>query len=204
MTSQIVIAHYHADISWVKNISIPYIVYSRSHKEYHYIANPKGYEATMYFTYIIEHYDKLPDKMMFIHGHKSSWHQLDNIDHIINNVNWDLNGYFSINNRDIYQIIQSEYGSIVEPDAYKWLKQNWYFFEEYLPISPHFCFYSCGQFVVDKNLVLRYPKKFYEYLLQCEQYNNLDKYVVGRLFEYTWHYLFTKNPIEPIYPSIYY
>jgi hypothetical protein len=35
-----------------------------------------GAEAMMYLTAIIDHYDDLPDFMVFMHGHRASWHMV--------------------------------------------------------------------------------------------------------------------------------
>ncbi|KAK5683237.1 hypothetical protein LTS10_004768 [Elasticomyces elasticus] len=37
----------------------------------------QGREAMAYLTYIIDHYDALPDYMVFTHGHERSWHQME-------------------------------------------------------------------------------------------------------------------------------
>jgi len=34
----------------------------------------KGHEAMAYLTYIIDHYDNLPDTIIFTHPHRSAWH----------------------------------------------------------------------------------------------------------------------------------
>lgn len=36
-----------------------------------------GREAMAYLTYIIDHYDDLPDYAIFTHGHERSWHQME-------------------------------------------------------------------------------------------------------------------------------
>lgn len=34
----------------------------------------KGHEVMVYLTYIIDHYDALPDVSIFVHGHRHAWH----------------------------------------------------------------------------------------------------------------------------------
>ncbi|KAF7555935.1 hypothetical protein G7Z17_g1817 [Cylindrodendrum hubeiense] len=34
----------------------------------------KGNEAMVYLTYLIDHYDNLPEVMVFMHGHRTTWH----------------------------------------------------------------------------------------------------------------------------------
>lgn len=37
----------------------------------------KGHEAMVYFTFIINRYDSLPDTSVFMHGHAGTWHNND-------------------------------------------------------------------------------------------------------------------------------
>ena len=37
----------------------------------------KGRESAVYLTYIIDHYDQLPDTAIFIHSHRYQWHNED-------------------------------------------------------------------------------------------------------------------------------
>lgn len=39
------------------------------------VPSPKGNEAMVYLTYIIDNYDHLPDIMFFHHAHLTAWHQ---------------------------------------------------------------------------------------------------------------------------------
>ena len=38
------------------------------------IPKNKGHEGMVYLTYIIDHYDDLPDVVLFFHAHKTTWH----------------------------------------------------------------------------------------------------------------------------------
>lgn len=199
----VVISHYDHDVSWINNINIPYIIYSKTNNPCcRHIDINSTQVNTVYLKYIIDFYDNLSDKILFVHGHKTLWHQTTPIDYIISNLNWDLDEYFSINDREIYQEITSEFGSKVEPNAYQWIKENWSLFENYLPLPNKLLFYSACQFVVSKKLVLQYPIEFYKKLYLWSVENKLGNYIGSRIFEYTWHYIFTKNPIEKIHDSI--
>src|SRR2546423_654635 len=37
----------------------------------------KGHEVMIYLTYILDHYDNLPDVSIFMHAHRYSWHNND-------------------------------------------------------------------------------------------------------------------------------
>src|SRR6201999_319906 len=47
----------------------------------------KGHEGMAYLTYIIDHYDSLPDVVLFFHPHKITWH---------NNILLDINSAVTI------------------------------------------------------------------------------------------------------------
>lgn len=59
----------------------------------------QGREAMAYLTYIIDHYDELPDYMIFTHGHERSWHQQEHMQQKIRALNLtalDEEGYISL------------------------------------------------------------------------------------------------------------
>ncbi|KAH7134034.1 hypothetical protein EDB81DRAFT_886838 [Dactylonectria macrodidyma] len=41
---------------------------------WNYLSQNKGNEAMTYLTYLIDHYDDLPEVMVFMHGHRTAWH----------------------------------------------------------------------------------------------------------------------------------
>src|SRR5436305_14960257 len=67
------------DVSWVDrelpglNTSIYVVDDNDPHARFRVPKN-KGHEAMVYLTYIIDHYDELPDTVLFFHPHKGTWH----------------------------------------------------------------------------------------------------------------------------------
>jgi hypothetical protein len=64
-----VVCHFQEDISWVKKLNHPYIIYNKNEKNNHlFIHNlPNvGYDAIVYLKYIIDNYDNLPDYVCFL------------------------------------------------------------------------------------------------------------------------------------------
>lgn len=49
----------------------------------------------MYLTYIIDHYDELPDRMVFMHPHRSSWHIEDAVA-VLKKMRWDAHEYANL------------------------------------------------------------------------------------------------------------
>jgi hypothetical protein len=56
----------------------------------------KGNEASAYLEYIINNYENLPDICIFVHGHRNSWHNKENIDEKIKKLEFSYN-YYNIN-----------------------------------------------------------------------------------------------------------
>lgn len=194
----IMTAHYHEDISWLNCTDLPKFVYSKTNKNYRLVEKNKGQEVPCFLSYIIDHYENLPIKTLFLHGHRISSHMDFNIDFIIPILNWDCDSFFSINRRSWYQEISQKV--YLDRDAYDvWLKHNWHLFGDYLPFPEKLLFYSGAQFVVHKDLITQYPLKFWINLYDFVQNTDLSNFITSRIFEYTWHYIFTQNPIEKEY-----
>lgn len=191
-------AHYNEDLSWLDCTDLPKFIYSKTDAKYRLVEKNKGQEIPCFLSYIIDHYDNLPVKTLFMHGHRFSGHMDYNADEIIPKLNWDLDDFFSINKRSWYQEISEKVH--LDDDAYDvWLAQNWYIFHGLLPFPEKLLFYSGAQFVVHRKLILQYPVSFWKYLYNWVQTTDLSNFITSRIFEYTWHYIFTRNPIEKQY-----
>lgn len=73
---QVVVAKYDEDISWLhqlpKNFDVS-VYQSNDSSAPHFIENV-GNEASKYLSYIVEHYDSLPDTVAFIQAGQMDWH----------------------------------------------------------------------------------------------------------------------------------
>ena len=155
---------------------------------YNFIDINKGQEVTMYIKYIIDNYYNLPDKILFLHGHKMSYHQDHTSDYIIKNVNWELNDYFSVGRRGHYTELTSS--SQTSEGSFNWLKDNWYIFQNKLEFpTDGLFFYPNGQFVVSRECITQYEQSFW--------------FITSIIFEYVWHYIFTKNTHEKIIDDVF-
>jgi hypothetical protein len=204
MTVNIVVAHYDEDLSWVKNINSQYnvFIYSKTDKSYNFIEPNKGHEASVYLKYIVDHYNNLADKNLFLHGHQTSYHQSEPTDYICNNLNWSIPSYFSVNRRDWY--FHEGVSDVTYPENYKWIKENWnYLFPKSEPIPKTFHHYSCAQFQCDKNNILRNSLQFYQNAYNWIMTTTLPNSQSGRIFEHIWPYIFTGKNIEPIIENIF-
>lgn len=90
----VVAAHYAEDVAWLGGLSQHWEVI---------IMGPgglpanKGNEAMAYLTYIIQNYDNLPESMVFIHSHETSWHTPESqIETLLKIPCWEKVPYASI------------------------------------------------------------------------------------------------------------
>jgi hypothetical protein len=166
----------------------------------------KGHEAMVYLSYIIDHYEKLPDIVIFMHSHRWAWHNDDVVD-------WDA-----------VQMLQSLSSERIMREGYMNLRCNWApgcpdwmhpgtidedinKQEEVMiamswgeifpndPIPQVLAQPCCAQFAVSRDRVLAVPKSRYifyrDWLLRTE----LSDYISGRVWEYLWHVVFTGDSV---------
>jgi hypothetical protein len=200
----VVITHYKENIDWVKNINpdVSIYVYSKSDTRFIYYPVIQGNDTNGYLKFIIDNYNKLPDKILFLHGHRNNWHQDYDADFICNHVNWELDDYFSVNKRETYQ----EISMISPPHArpYNLIKNYWNeIFGNEMILPDKFTMYGSSQFVVSKSLILHHSRDFYS---KCLVWVNFAKDPINpagnnpaHIFEWTWHYILTGKNIETQY-----
>ena len=169
------------------------------------IPQNKGHEAMVYLTYIIDHYDDLPDTNLFFHPHKITWH---------NNILLNLDTAFTIERLSDARVAREGYFNARchhDPGCPDWLhldrpeaewdlikKTEERFFtrdlwQELHPGAPFPVSISqpcCAQFAVSKDRIQAKPQAEYiryrEWLLNTE----LPDEISGRIMEYTWQYIF--------------
>jgi hypothetical protein len=192
MKCTVLIAHYNKDISWVKKLKVPYVIYSAAEgiPNARHVRN-KGMDASMYLSYIIDNYDKLPDKILFLHHHLTDWSQDFDSVFIANNLRWDCADYFNVGSRKTY------WPTLPMPSKKTWLldmiKRNWVI---ELPFPAVLISYAGTQFCVSRELIRRHPLEYYKRLHTWLMETTEPDWFTGRLFEWTWHYILTGNSVD--------
>lgn len=216
----VVVSHYNEDLNWVNNLlNCNVHIYSKtleSHKNI--IKQPfnLGNEASSYLEYIIDNYDCIPDWVYFCHGHNDAYHQNYTNEFIINNVDSSKikSGYLNINNYynkidDIKTETLLRFESTGDNKPYKIILDAYNeFLYKYIQLPESFNSYACAQFFVNSELIKSNSLEFYKESLDwfySYKADNLDKrwhadtnVYSSRLFEWIWHYIFTKNCNENI------
>lgn len=165
-------------------------------------------------TYIVDHYHKLPEIVLFIHPHEQHKHgtkrddafegiDYDNVE-TIQTLNLDFvkrNGFTNLrcmSSPGCPAEIQpfrpeAELDSLrpqeqAMPGAWSDLFRN--------SKVPHIIAAPCcAQFAVPATQILERPKEDYERFLNWLYTTPLDDFTSGRVFEYLWHIIFGKDPV---------
>ena len=105
----LIVAHHEESVAWTLDIptspagsNFIVVIYSdtASGPGYRLVPPGRGKEARAYFTAIVDHYDRLPDAMAFIHGHPYSWHTWAGTGNNVGNtwrmahLTWPVNEYY--------------------------------------------------------------------------------------------------------------
>lgn len=168
----------------------------------------RGSESIAYLTAIIEHYDDLPDIMLFMHGHRFSWHTLMAQDWILRRLAThpptdptlaSSKGYHALGclerwRNDISQLfptdIDANWQSNNGPRWHEALAarftQAWreHLGEAYqLPLPEYVRVPTAASFAASKEAILRRPKAFYEELRNWLLTTNIEnKWLVSSLY----------------------
>jgi hypothetical protein len=154
----LVVANWSYDVSWLDEQPFCYVLVQRLVPAATYnIPWNKGFEHPSYLQFIIDRYDSLPRKMVFLHSHRTSWHQADMVDILWNlrtsshtfasvsgiwNTGIDVGNYCSL--KGFYQQLGLE----------RWL--------EPLPLDNNAVqFMCCSQFIVTRKRIRSNPLALY-------------------------------------------
>lgn len=169
------------------------------------IPKNKGHEAMVYLTYIIEHYDDLPDVSLFFHPHKVTWH---------NNILLNYDTAFTIQSLSDERVTREGYFNARchhDPGCPDWLhldrpeeewdlvKKNeeryftsdlWHELHPGVPPPASLSQPCCAQFAVSRDRIRTRPLAQYQRYRRWLLDTDWPDEISGRLMEYTWQYIF--------------
>lgn len=166
----------------------------------------KGHEVMIYLSYIINHYDALPDILMFMHSHRWTHH---------NNALLAYDAAEMVRRLDSDYVTREGYVNMRcqwSPGCPEWLhpsnaresldkqeevvlSKSW---GELFPSDPlpaalgQAC---CAQFALSKERILSIPVSRFVFYRDWIMRTPLSDYVSGRIWEYSWQFLFTGQSI---------
>ncbi|KAK4982952.1 hypothetical protein LTR66_009020 [Elasticomyces elasticus] len=166
----------------------------------------KGHEVMVYLSFIIDHYEKLPDLSIFMHAHRFAWHnnELLNTDaaemlrrlspeRVIREGYMNLRCHWDPGCPD--WLHPGALGENLEKQEETLLARSW---GELFPLEPIPAVLSqpcCAQFALSRERILALPKSRYVYFRDWLLRSELSDYLSGRVFEYIWHFIFTGRSI---------
>lgn len=171
----------------------------------------KGREANPYLLYIIQHYDKLPSILAFLHPHRDGWPggwhtDAPGYDNVLamQTLNLDFvhqNGYVNLRCNwvpgcpDEVQPFRSLESDDPENVEHHMLEVWHHFFGAESNVPEAIAQPCCAQFAVSREQVLKRPledyEKYHEWLMETPMSDGSS----GRIFEYLWHVIFGKEAV---------
>ena len=159
----------------------------------------KGNEAMAYMTYIIDHYDALPDVVLFHHGHRHGWHQtMDSADEVrqlrVEYVR--KTGYVSLRclpgcenvivlaDYAVDRALFPGHGRAVQLTT---LLDDFLDKERGERVPVRLASPCCAQFAVSREAIQRRPRAWWVSLRAWLLETPLLSMDSGRLMEHTWH-----------------
>ncbi|KAF2486749.1 hypothetical protein BDY17DRAFT_292040 [Neohortaea acidophila] len=164
----------------------------------------KGHEVMAYLSYIIDFYNSLPDVLVFMHAHRFARH---------NNLLLEKDSALMLRHLSPERVTREGYMNLRchwDPGCPDWMRPNdadvkgdrkeqevmaaaWteLFPGQALPdVLAQPC---CAQFAVSRERVQVIPRDRFIALREWVVHTDLDDFLSGRVFEYTWQYIFTSS-----------
>jgi hypothetical protein len=189
----IIISRYNESIDFIVKLQkFKIIIYEKEN-----MANPynvpvnKGHEATIYLKYIIDHWENLPEYLIFLHCHEYSWHHDGSIADLIH---LNINKTHSLTNLNNYILGPMENLDESNTDIALFYKK--YIFPATGPykLYPNFTEgeLGCAQYIVHRSNIYMHSKKFYMDIYDWLITTEIDNYYTSRFMEWAWNLFWNK------------
>ncbi|KAJ5833915.1 hypothetical protein N7474_002226 [Penicillium riverlandense] len=169
----------------------------------------KGRESLPYLQYIVDHYEDLPETMVFLHPHRDGWPaawHTDTMDY--NNVDSvrALQTSFIQENGFANLRCQQTPGCPVElqpfrkqarsgNEAEKYYAQAWEELFNNTDVPEKIGAACCSQFAVSRDQVLKRSLSEYQRMYDWVLNTELPDQTVATIMEYSWHIIFGQEPV---------
>lgn len=166
----------------------------------------KGNEAMVYLTYIIDHYDRLPDVVFFRHGHSQAWHQaMDSLTEVTRlRTPYVLRkGYVSARCLPGCENLIPLADHTVAAENLVYVGRDVHLttlLDEFLDkekgeqVPGRLAAPCCAQFAASREAITARPREWWIRLRQWLIDTPLDSMSSGRLMEHTWHIWLGEGP----------
>jgi Protein of unknown function (DUF3431) len=166
----------------------------------------KGHEVMVYLSYIIDRYESLAEVNIFMHSHRQTWHNDELLDNdavqMINRLSPERvqrEGYMNMRCHWDPGCPDWLHPGSVDEDVNKQeeplLAKSWSELFPDDPIPKVLAQPCCAQFAVSRDRIQALPKERYVYYRDWLINTSLSDHISGRVWEYLWHYLFTRQNV---------
>lgn len=164
----------------------------------------KGHEAMVYLTYIIDHYDNLPDISIFMHAHQRAWHTPELLNHDATELLERLSservtreGYMNLRCHWDPGCPERLYPDASYRDKYKReelaIGAAWVDMFPNDPVPHAIGAPCCAQFAVARHRIEQIPKADFERYRNWLIHTKETDWISGRVFEYLWQKIFANQ-----------
>ena len=193
------------EVAWIReempNTELAVYVANDSTAPLHSPKN-KGHEVMVYLTYIIDNYAHLPDIAIFMHAHRWTHHNNDLLDHdalqmisMLSNSHVTREGYFNM--RCQWDpgcpewLRPTNLRASLEKQEEAVLSRCWRELFPFDPLPEFLAQACCSQFALSKERILSIPLSRFVFYRDWILKTPLSDYMSGRIWEYSWQYIFT-------------
>jgi hypothetical protein len=180
----LIVARYNEDISWVKPLNIPHIIYNKGEEILDKTLNIKtlsniGRESNTYINYIIEHYNNLPENIIFSQG--NPFPHCHNFIELIKNYE-DNDSILNLSHWIVTEDLEGRphaygYGMVPMLETLN------------IPLTvSNFIFPAGAQFIINKRFILNKPLSWWEEVLYKHDKNELSPWIFERLWPLIFNY----------------
>ncbi|KAF2688068.1 hypothetical protein K458DRAFT_415142 [Lentithecium fluviatile CBS 122367] len=201
------------DLSWmIKDVGEEHmVVYEVDNPNAKYtVPQNKGREAMVYLTYMIDHYNDLPDSSIFIHAHRHAWHnnllQGQDASEMLKRLNHERvarMGYMNLRCHhepgcpDWIHMDRpgGDFDFFRKPEEIHWRRHIWEEIHPGAPIPPSLSGVCCAQFAVSRDRIRQVPIQRFQHYRNWLMTTPIPDQYSGRVLEYIWHYIFTGHEV---------
>lgn len=227
----VIVNHYDADISWAKNIKLPYIIYEKDQPEKEpFNAVNKAKSETNLLKFIYQFYDQLPQNVITIHQYEYKFYHQGSIVDILNDPELP-NRYYNSKTEGFLGLNTYILG-YVELQIPRMLNSGWWpnTMEPYFGKIGDYGDFTlgksgCAQFIVSRDRIRSLPREFYKNMYDWLVNNtisvasgfdpiskvriptNIDSninsdFYTSRYMEWSWQLIFTTVKNENLFVNI--
>jgi hypothetical protein len=162
----------------------------------------KGHEVMVYLTYIIDHYDNLPDVSIFMHAHKNAWHQNDLLNYDaaemvkrLSSERVQREGYMNLRCHWMPGCPEWMHPGSLEVDPAKkeeaLMAQAWAEIFPDKPMPEVLAQPCCAQFALSRDRIRALSRDRYLFYREWVIRTKIEDKFSGRVWEYLWQVAFT-------------